>query len=57
MAASYGNYCVVCYGAEEAIGILKGYCGLQRIDTGQQENMMTHPNLSVLKDGKAVKTL
>lgn len=57
MAASYGNYCVVCYGAEEAIGILKEYCELKRIDTGQQESMMKHPNLSVLKGGKAVKTL
>lgn len=57
MAASYGNYCVVCYGAEEAISILKEYCGLKQIDTGQQESRMKHPNLSVLKGGKAVKTL
>jgi len=57
MAASYGNYCVVCYGAEEAIGILKEYCQLKRIDTGVQESLMQHPNLSVLKGGKVVKTL
>lgn len=52
MAASYGNYCVVCYGAEEAIRILKEYCELQRIDTGEGENRMRLPNLSVLKEGK-----
>lgn len=57
MAASYGNYCVVCYGAEEAIGILKEYCGLKRVDTGKKETMMVYPNLSVLKDGRVVRML
>lgn len=33
-AAEYGNYCVVCYGAEEAIGIIKDYLSLKSIDTG-----------------------
>ena len=54
--AAAGHYCVVCYGAEEAINILKEYCELKTIDTGAGENQMQHPNLSILKEGK-VKAL
>lgn len=54
--AAAGHYCVVCYGAEEAINILKEYCELKAIDTGAGENQMQHPNLSILKEGK-VKAL
>lgn len=51
-AAGYGNYCVVCYGAEEAIGIIKDYLRLKSIDTGAGENRMKIQNASILRDGK-----
>lgn len=50
--AAAGHYCVVCYGAEEAISILKEYCELKQIDTGKREDVMTHQNLTIHKDGK-----
>lgn len=53
LAARYGNYCAVCYGAEEAIRVINEYIGLKIIDTGKRENRMKTPNLSVFKDGKA----
>lgn len=52
-AAEYGNYCVVCYGAEEAIGIIKDYVNLKQIDTGAGENRMKIQNASILREGKA----
>lgn len=55
-AAEYGNYCVVCYGAEEAIGIIKDYVNLKQIDTGAGENRMKIQNASILREGK-VKAL
>lgn len=51
-AAKYGNFCAVCYGAEEAISIIKEYIGLKIIDTGKRENRMKMPNLAVFRDGK-----
>lgn len=50
--AAAGHYCVVCYGADEAIGVLKEYCELKQIDTGKRENAMTHQNMTIHKDGK-----
>ena len=35
LAARYGNYCAVCYGAEEAIRVINEYIGLKIIDTGK----------------------
>lgn len=52
LAAGYGNYCVVCYGAEAAIEIIREYVNLKPIDTGKGENMMKIPNRSILKEGK-----
>lgn len=51
-AAEYGNFCVVCYGAEEAIKVLDEYINLKRIDTGEGESTMSMPNLSIMKEGK-----
>nr|DAP61481.1 MAG TPA: Nuclease [Caudoviricetes sp.] len=51
-AAQYGNYCVVCYGATEAIKALDEYVSLQAIDTGKHENRMSVPNMSIMQDGK-----
>ena len=56
MAADQGAYCVVCYGADAAIEIIKQYIDLRPVNTGEGENSMQIPNLSILKDGK-VKTL
>lgn len=55
-AMKYGHFCVVCYGAEEAIRILQEYIGLNRIDAGSGESDMTVPNGSILKEG-SVKAL
>lgn len=52
-AAKYGNYCVVCYGAEEAINIIAQYVNLKPIDTGQKENEMKIRNGCILREGKA----
>lgn len=52
LAAGYGNYCVVCYGADEAIKIIKEYVSLKQIGTGKRENVMTVPNGSILKNGQ-----
>lgn len=54
--AAAGHYCVVCYGAEEAIKVLKEYCELKPIDTGKREDQMQHQNLVIHKNGK-VKSL
>lgn len=50
--AAVGHYCVVCYGADEAIKILKEYCDLKPIDTGKMEDQMTNQNLTIHKGGK-----
>lgn len=50
--AAVGHYCAVCYGADEAIKILKEYCDLKPIDTGKMEDRMTHQNLTIHKGGK-----
>lgn len=50
--ADAGHYCVVCYGAEEAIKILTEYINLKPIDTGKGEDTMLCQNLTVHKDGK-----
>lgn len=46
-AAAAENYCIVCYSAEDAIGILEDY----------MNNMTAFPNLSVLKGGKRFGTI
>ena len=51
-AAAYGNYCCVCYGAEEAIEIIQQYIGLKQIDTGAGENKMQIRNACILREGK-----
>lgn len=51
-AAEYGSYCAVCYGAEEAIGIIKDYVNLKPVDTGAGENRMKIKNCSILREGK-----
>lgn len=51
IAAAYGNYCVVCYGADAAIHVLQDYLELRQIDAGRAENRPRVPNLSVCKDG------
>lgn len=51
-AAQYGNYCVVCYGAETAIEIIRQYVNLRQIDTGKGENRMKVRNASILKEGR-----
>lgn len=50
--AAVGHYCVVCYGMEEAIKILKEYCELKPIDTGKLEDQMEAQNLTIHKEGK-----
>lgn len=50
--AEAGHYCVVCYGAEEAIKILAEYINLKPIDTGKGEGTMLCQNLTVHKNGK-----
>lgn len=50
--AEAGHYCVVCYGADEAIAVLKEYCDLKPIDKGQREDEMKHQNLTIHKGGK-----
>nr|DAZ26428.1 MAG TPA: Nuclease [Caudoviricetes sp.] len=50
--ADAGHYCVVCYGAEEAIKILKEYINLKPIDTGKGEDTMLCQNLTVHKNRK-----
>lgn len=50
--AAAGHYCTVCYGAEEAVKVLKEYCGLKPIDTGKREDQMQHQNLVIHKNGK-----
>ncbi len=54
-AASRGNYCVVCYGAQAAIEVLENYLRLKRIDTGEGETEPKVPNLSIVKEGKVKK--
>ncbi len=49
--AAVGHYCVVCYGAEEAIKILQEYLNLKAIDTGAGEDVMEHQNLTIHKNG------
>lgn len=51
-AAQYGNYCAVCYGAEEAINIIAQYINLKKLDTGKQENRMQIGNGCILKEGR-----
>lgn len=51
-AAKYGNYCVVCYGAETAIEIIRQYVNLNQIDTGKGENKMRFRNAVILKEGR-----
>jgi len=46
----------VCYGAEEAIGIIRDYVNLKKIDTGAGENRMKVQNASILREGR-VKAL
>lgn len=50
--AAVGHYCVVCYGADEAIKILEEYVNLKPIDTGTGEDTMKYQNLTIHKDGK-----
>ena len=50
--ADAGHYCVVCYGAEEAIKILTEYINLKPIDTGKGEDTMLCQNLTVHKNRK-----
>ena len=45
-AAGYGNYCCVCYTAEEAIQVLKYYLALKDPDSE-----MPYSNLSILNKG------
>ena len=45
-AAAAGNYCIVCYSAEDAIFILNSYMNNQTIQ-----------NLSILKGGNIVSTI
>ena len=45
-AASYGNYCCVCYTAEEAIQVLRYY-----LDLKDPESSMPYENLSILNKG------
>ena len=52
----YGNYCAVCYGAEEAINIIAQYINLKKLDTGKSENKMQIRNGCILKEGR-VKSL
>lgn len=51
-AAKYGHYCCVCYGAEEAIGVLREYMNLAQVDTGSGENKMPVRNACILREGK-----
>lgn len=51
-AASHGNFCAVCYTAEEAIEIIQEYVNLKAIDTGGGENRMNINNTSILRRGK-----
>lgn len=51
-AAGHGNFCVVCYTAEEAIQIIRDYVNLKPIDTGAGENRMKIDNTSILCRGK-----
>lgn len=55
-AMKYGNYCAVCYGAEEAINIIAQYINLKKLDTGKEENKMRIRNGCILKEGR-VKSL
>lgn len=50
--AGYGCYAVCCYGAEDAIDIIREYVGLLPVDTGKGENKMRMPNASILKEGR-----
>lgn len=49
-AASYNNYCCICYSAEEAIKIIGEYISLA------DGAIMSHPNMSIFKNGK-VRTM
>lgn len=51
-AAGYGCYAVCCYGAEEAIGIIREYLNLGAEDAGKGENRMRVRNASILKEGQ-----
>lgn len=51
-AMKYGNYCAVCYGAEEAINIIEQYINLKNMDKGKAENKMQIRNGCILKEGR-----
>lgn len=51
-AAGYGYYAVCCYGAEEAISIIREYLKLKTADTGRGENKMRVQNGSILREGQ-----
>lgn len=51
-AADAGHFCVVCYGAEEAIEIIRQYVNLKPIDTGKGESKMKVSNKSILREGR-----
>ncbi len=44
-------FCVVCYGAEEAVNILKEYVNLLPIGAGKGENKMKVRNACILREG------
>lgn len=46
-AASYGNYCCVCYSAEDAVKVISDYLKLN----STRSEMLT-PNLSTIRKGK-----
>lgn len=50
-AARNRYFCAVCYGAEEAVGILREYVNLLPIGTGKGENKMKVRNASILREG------
>ncbi len=50
--AEVGNYCAVCYGAEEAIKIIEEYIALEPVEVEKGEDEMENPNLSIYKDGQ-----
>lgn len=50
--AAAGHYCTVCYGAEEAIRVLREYINLKKIDAGKREDTMSEQNLMIRKNGK-----
>lgn len=51
-AAGYGYYAVCCYGAEEAISIIREYLKLKPADKGRGENKMRVQNGSILREGQ-----